>query len=68
MDGDRRYALRDNEFAIHTLDGKSERRLVQSGAELRSLLERTFRIWLGPEPAIQAALDRVAAGTPKSLP
>ena len=68
VDVDRRYALRDNEFAIHTLDGKSERRLVQSGAELCSMLERTFRIRLGSEAGLRAALDRVAAGLPKTAP
>jgi len=40
----RRYALLDNELAIHHLGGETERRKLNSARELREVLSETFRI------------------------
>lgn len=52
-DVDCRYALLNNQFATHYLDGRTERRMLKTVAELRSTLEDAFRLQL---PAI-AHLD-----------
>jgi N-hydroxyarylamine O-acetyltransferase len=57
-DSDRRYALHDNQFAIHYLNGDTERRTL-SGAELREVLEENFRIALTDLPELDAALARL---------
>ena len=59
---DRRLALLNNEHAVHHLGGPSERRVLESVAELRDVLESTLQIDL-PEVrqldgALQRALDR----------
>jgi len=54
-----RYALRDNELAIHYVNGGTERRLLTSTGELRAALEETFRVTLPSGPELQAALERV---------
>lgn len=54
-----RYALRDNELAIHHVHGGTERRLLTSTGELRAALEETFRVTLPEGPELQAALERV---------
>ena len=37
---DRRYALRDNELAMHRLNGETERRMLRTARELRDALDR----------------------------
>lgn len=58
---DRRYALHDNELAVHYLDGRTERRVLTSSTELRETLEGTFRLTLPEAPALDAALERPVA-------
>ena len=60
-DADRRYALFNNELAIHHLNGGTERRLLTSAIELGTTLERVFHITLPAAPELHAALARVTA-------
>jgi N-hydroxyarylamine O-acetyltransferase len=59
---DRRLALLNNELNVHHLGGPSERRLLESVAELREVLEDVLQIELPDVPnldgALQRALDR----------
>ena len=50
-----RYALWNNQFTVHYLDGRTEHRVLSTIAELRANLENVFCINLG---AI-AELDRM---------
>jgi len=72
-DDDRRYALRDNELAVHHLGGESERRTLATADELRSVLATLFRLRLPDGPELDDALARVASGaaspsTPAAAP
>lgn len=58
----RRYALRNNELAVHHLGEVSERRVLTAAAELRQILERTFGLVLPEDPQLESALVRLAAG------
>jgi N-hydroxyarylamine O-acetyltransferase len=58
-DRDRRYALRGNELAVHYLNGGTERRLLATSEELRTVLEEEIRVTLPEGAELQAALDRV---------
>lgn len=58
---DRRYALRNNEFAVHDLNGSTERRVLTSVVELREILENAFRITLPDAPELDSALARLTA-------
>jgi N-hydroxyarylamine O-acetyltransferase len=60
-DADRRHALRNNELAVHYLDGRTERRVLRSVAELQQALENVFRVRLPDGPDLRAALARVAS-------
>jgi N-hydroxyarylamine O-acetyltransferase len=57
----RRYALRNNELAVHHLNGNTERRVLTSAAELRETLEGPFCLTLPDAPGLDAALARVIA-------
>jgi N-hydroxyarylamine O-acetyltransferase len=57
---DRRYALRNRQLAIHHLGGDTERRLIDSPAELREVLTRDFGIRVPDLPALDAAFARLA--------
>ena len=57
MQPQRRYALRNNELAIHELNGETVRRKLTSAAALREALSETLKIAL-PE---SAELDRKLA-------
>lgn len=54
-----RHALLNSELAIHHLDGRSERRVLSSVAELREALEGPFRLTLPDTPKLDAALQRL---------
>ncbi|HEX5385533.1 MAG TPA: arylamine N-acetyltransferase [Gemmatimonadales bacterium] len=56
---DRRYALRNNELAVHHLDGRTERRTLTSAAELRRALELPLGVRVPDAPALDAALARL---------
>jgi N-hydroxyarylamine O-acetyltransferase len=57
----RRYALLDNELAVHHLDGGTERRIFTSAAELRDTLETVFGLQLPEEPELDSVLGRLTA-------
>jgi N-hydroxyarylamine O-acetyltransferase len=56
---DRRYALNNNEFAVHHLNGRSERRTLTTAAELRDILAGPFGVKLPDAPELDAALQRL---------
>jgi N-hydroxyarylamine O-acetyltransferase len=56
----RRYALRNNEFATHELNGQTVRRTLSSVADFRSVLTDAFRIALPNTPALDQLLETVA--------
>ena len=58
---DGRYALPNNEMAVHHLNGNTERRLLATVAELRAALEGTFRLTLPEAPELDEALGRLIA-------
>jgi N-hydroxyarylamine O-acetyltransferase len=58
-DPDRRYALRNNEFTVHHLDGRAERRILTSAKEIQEVLEAAFRLRLPDAPDLEAALTRL---------
>ena len=60
-DRDRRYALRNNELAVHHVNGDTERRVLTSAADLRAALEDAFRVTLPDGPELDAALERLIA-------
>ncbi len=57
----RRYTLLDNEFTVHHLDGNTEKRVLTSAVEFRTVLERDFHLTLPPAPELEALLQRLAA-------
>jgi N-hydroxyarylamine O-acetyltransferase len=57
----RRYTLRDNEFAVHDVDGESERRVLADATALRATLEDVFGLALAGMPGLDAALERLVA-------
>lgn len=65
-DAGRRYALRNNELAVHHSDGRSERRVLSSPSEIRAALEHELQI-RNVGPAIEQALAALA-GTRKEPP
>ena len=60
---DRRYALRNNEFVVHHLNGSTDRHILTSVTEMRETLERAFRITVPDAPEIDAALARLMSQT-----
>jgi N-hydroxyarylamine O-acetyltransferase len=60
-DPDCRYALRNNEFKVHALNGTTERRIIMNPAELRKTLEEPFRVKVPNAPEVDALLERLAA-------
>jgi len=59
-DAGRRYALRNNQFSVHHLNGTTERRSLTSAAELRRTLEGPFGIRLPDATELDAVLERFA--------
>lgn len=55
----KRCTLLDNELTVHHLDGKSERRVLGSAAELRSVLQEEFHLTLPDAVELDAALRRL---------
>jgi N-hydroxyarylamine O-acetyltransferase len=56
-----RFALSDNVVTVYGLDGRREQRELDSVAELRGALVRTFGVTLPADERIDAALERVAS-------
>lgn len=59
---DRRYALLNNELAVHRLNG-TERRSLRNAAEMRETLARDFRLTLPDAPELDAVLQRLIPRT-----
>ena len=60
---DRRCALRNNEFAVHHLDGSTDRGILTNVVEMRGILENTFCITLPNAPELDAGLARLTSKT-----
>jgi N-hydroxyarylamine O-acetyltransferase len=58
-DADRRYALRNNQLAIHHRNGTTERRGLTTVADFRATLQDAFRITLPETPDLDPALQRL---------
>ncbi|MBD1867595.1 arylamine N-acetyltransferase [Cyanobacteria bacterium FACHB-471] len=58
-DSDRRYALRNNQLAIHHLDNPTERKTLSTATELRSALEDLFQLELGAIANLDTVLQRL---------
>lgn len=58
-DVDRRYTLFGSELKVHHLNGRTERRVIESVAELREALAGAFRLTLRETPELDAVLARV---------
>ena len=59
-----RYALRNNELAIHRLNGGTERRTLATADELRSALIDMMKIEVPAGPDVDSLLARIAATEP----
>jgi N-hydroxyarylamine O-acetyltransferase len=59
---DRRYALANNEFSEHYIDGRTERRKLESVGEIRRVLEGPFGLTLPDTPDLDAVLGRFVLG------
>jgi N-hydroxyarylamine O-acetyltransferase len=59
-----RYALRNNELAIHRLNGGTERRTLATADELRSALVDMMKIELPAGPDVDSLLARISAIEP----
>ncbi len=63
-DVDRRYALRDAEFAVHHVGGETEHRHIDTTAELRRVLEEDFLITLPDDANLDHVLSRLIETPP----
>lgn len=59
---DRRYALSGTSLAVHHLGGPTERRELESPAEIRRVLEETFLIDTSGLPDLETAVGRLFEG------
>jgi N-hydroxyarylamine O-acetyltransferase len=60
---DRRYALRNNELAIHELRNGTKRQTLRSAPEMRDALGDLFKVRLDGLDGLDEALTRLSAGT-----
>lgn len=56
---DRRYALLNNQLAVHHLDGRTDHEVLRTPSELRAALEESFKIAVPDFPGLDAALARL---------
>ena len=56
---DRRYALRNNQFAVHHLKGHTERRILANADEMRETLQSAFHLTLPDTPDLDELLTRL---------
>jgi N-hydroxyarylamine O-acetyltransferase len=56
-----RYALRNNELAVHHKNGETERRILASATAVRAALEDAFLLSLPVGPELDTALERLIA-------
>jgi N-hydroxyarylamine O-acetyltransferase len=64
VDRDRRYALRNTDFAIHFPHGVTERRVLGGAAEIRQVLTDTFCINVPAGPEVDDIFERLAGSAP----
>ena len=64
---DRRYSIRNNELTVHHLDGRTERYLMTSGAELRAALENLLGLSVPTGEQVDALLERLIRQTVEPL-
>ena len=57
----RRLALRNREFALHTTNGETTRRMLCSATEIREVLENDFLVRLPLHPELDHRLDSLPA-------
>jgi N-hydroxyarylamine O-acetyltransferase len=62
-DVDRRYALLNNQLAVHHLNGTIERQILRGPAELRAVLEGPLRIAVPENPGLEAVLERLTGSS-----
>ncbi|RIV18153.1 arylamine N-acetyltransferase [Fibrisoma montanum] len=60
---DRRYALRGNELAVHSVGGDTERTVIADADTLRQTLTDTFRIRLPDDPTLDDSLQQAVRPT-----
>jgi N-hydroxyarylamine O-acetyltransferase len=58
-EADRRHALLNNEYTVHYLNGKTERRVLASAAEIRGVLQGAMGITLPAASELDIALNRL---------
>jgi N-hydroxyarylamine O-acetyltransferase len=63
---DRRYALRNTDFAIHHLDGYTDRRALLTARDLRNTLEGMFAIDVPTGPEVEVLFERIIASATSS--
>ena len=68
VEPDRRYALRNNEIAVHELGGGTRRKILPDVAALREALTGVFRLTLPRGPDLDAMLARFAGGVKVGAP
>jgi N-hydroxyarylamine O-acetyltransferase len=56
---DCRYALRNADFAVHHVNGPTERRTITSVPKMRTVLEDVFRLTLPVGSELDAGLERI---------
>jgi N-hydroxyarylamine O-acetyltransferase len=60
VENDKRYTLRNNEFAVHHPGGNTERRRITNAGELEKILIENFRVDLPAPSDLKAVLRRIA--------
>jgi N-hydroxyarylamine O-acetyltransferase len=63
-DDDRRHALRNTRYAIHHVDGRTERRHLGTVEEMKEVLVGALRIQLPDNPNLDAKLQKVIDANP----
>ena len=58
-DVDRRYSLLNNQFTTHYLNGRTERRTLEDVIELRTVLEKLFRLQLPRTSDLERVLHQL---------
>ena len=57
----RRYAIRDNQLAVHTLNGGTEKKTLKSAGEMRDALTDLFKLRLDQLDGLDPVLGKLAA-------
>lgn len=58
-DTDRRYALRNGELTVHYADGRTDRTVLETGAQVRRVLDEVFHIRVSGGDEVDAAIEQV---------